>query len=294
MLHFVNENVGNEEVGNAAPATPAVNANTGSNAASGIGMAVLSIGEITKEKLMADKNNRKVSNYNHMTYDGPETKASEGYNMFIPGVDHIPYSDYINVASNSLNTIRTPGKPTAEMMLSKLLRPTASRNNETTFNTYAGECVSIVHFSSRICIPGFQNKKFIPGESLKYSELNKLDPFKIPVNYKSLIAYALIQYIANDLTLARQLAKNTKPITYADYRQGADFTEYEKSGNLAELAEQNKYLVPVKSMAYYCEILENLATLLREDKFNNVNCTEYMLSLRLDPTVDMTAGTVLG
>ena len=293
MLHFANKNVGNEEaVGNTAPVA---NTNAEVNGASGIGMAVLSIGEITKEKLMSpNKSNRKVSNSNHMSYEGPETKASEGYKMFIPSSEHIPYSDYINVASNNLNTIRTPVKPTTEMILSKLLRPTASRNNETMFNTYAGECVSIIHFSSRICIPGFQNKKFIPGESLKYNELNKLDTFKIPVNYKSLIAYALIQYIANDLPLARLLAKNTKPITYAEYKQDADFTEYEKTGSLAELADQNKYLVPIRSMAYYCEILENLAKLLREDKFNNVNCTEYMLSLRMDPTVDMTAGTVLG
>ena len=293
MLHFANKNVGNEEVvGNTAPVA---NANAEVNDASGIGMAVLSIGEITKEKLMSpSKSSRKISNSNHMEYEGPETKASEGYNMFIPSIEHIPYSDYINVASNNLNSKKIPTKPTPEMLLSRALRTTASKSNDSVFKTYAGDCVSIAHFSSRICIPGFQNKKFISRETLKYAELNKMEPFKIPVNYKSLIAYALIQYIASDLSLARLLAKNTKPITCADYKQGADFTEYEKTGNLAELAEQNKYLTPIRSMAYYCEILENLAKLLREDKFNNVNCTEYMLSLRLDPTVDMTAGTVLG
>ena len=163
--------------------------------------------------------------------------------------------------------------------LGKELHPNYSR----TFNTVLGKVASVRNFISLITIPGYPID-LVAKRNLKPEEQGTIPKERItPVNYWALVAYAMCERILQDKVVRNQLQKSNAWLTA--------FDTYEAPSLFKGRTNLNRNVnAPVLRMANYIAILRAICIMIKENKFNRENISEFIEQCKADPDRDAFEG----
>lgn len=233
-----------------------------------------------------------ISNVTHMLDEGEYSNVAPEF--YFPEVENglIPYIDFINITVLNFNT-RLSELNKELYFLSNALSPKFNymdRNGDhVKFDTFIGQTYSIFDFSCAICIPGYNETKRTALDIKNPEFIRSFPEYEIPVNYWSLIYYAMTHYIAKFPDLSSALYRNTYPITAYTY---VDDARLKKENGLSaeELMGLDSLLIPVHPLRPYLFILNDIQELIKAGKFTNEVVGQRILDIRYDKTKDVTEG----
>lgn len=175
--------------------------------------------------------------------------------------------DFINISFKSENR------------LGRELHPNYSR----TFNTVLGKVASVRNFTSLITIPGYP-VDLVNKRNLLPEEQARIPKGRIsPVNYWALVAYAICERILQDKKIKAELQKNKAYLTA--------FESYEAPSLFKGRTNLNR---SVKSatlrLSNYIAILRAISEMIKKNKFNRDDISEFIEQCKADPSKDVFEG----
>ena len=149
------------------------------------------------------------------------------------------------------------------------------------FNSFIGNVVSLRS------VRDFFTKRFYPTKFLTniprtkedYNLLKKCEPLKVP-NIQAILVLAVIQKIKQDKQLKKAMAENTLP--YVAYGKPRKTTLFGKQVFIDTLDF---------SLSKYCEALDEIGELLRNNEFNDTKTDEVVKKAMLNPNIDLFHGS---
>lgn len=149
------------------------------------------------------------------------------------------------------------------------------------FNSFIGNVVSIRS------VRDFFTKRFYPTKFLTniprtkedYNLLKKCEPLKVP-NIQAILVLAVIQKIKQDKQLKKAMAENTLP--YVAYGKPRKTTLFGRQVTIDTIDF---------SLSKYCDALDEIGKLLRNNEFNDTKTDEVVRKAMLNPNVDLFHGS---
>lgn len=149
------------------------------------------------------------------------------------------------------------------------------------FNCFIGNVSSIRS------VRDFFTKKFYPTKFLTsipktkedYNLLKKCEPLKVP-NIQAVLVLAVIQKIKQDKQLKKAMMENTLP--YVAYGKPRKTTLFGRQVTIDTIDF---------SLSKYCEALDSIGELLRNNEFTDAKTDEVVKNAMLNPNVDLFHGS---
>lgn len=266
-----------------------LNINVSGSSNGGLDKLGLNIGNV---RVSDPKLKFNISNVTHVLDSGEYSNVAPEF--YFPEVERglIPYIDFINITVLNFNT-RLSELNKELYFLSNALSPKFNyldnNGDPIMFETFIGDTHSIFDFSCAICIPEYHKTKRTATDIKTPEFIRSFPEYQIPVNYWSLIYYAMTHYIAKFPDLSSALYRNTYPITAYTYVDDARLKK-EEGMTVDELYGLDSLLIPVHPLRPYLFILHDIQELIKAGKFTNEVVGQRILDLRYDKTKDVIEG----
>lgn len=175
--------------------------------------------------------------------------------------------EYINVSRNG------------QTELGQMLAPGYSYR----FSTFLGKTYNITSFLNAITIKGYNlsllNKRSLSRGDIKSIPRGRDNRVSVP-NYWSLLGYAVCSRVQADPKLQALMKANKLPYTCLDNIETTDFM----GGISIQIAHVKT------AMIRYIAIIELIAKMLKEDRFDRPNIEEFVVALKSRPDKDLLDG----